>query len=392
MAPTLHFSRAEFAERVAKTQRAMERRGIDALIVSDPSNMAWLTGYDGWSFYVHQAVVLPVDDDPVWFGRQQDGNGARRTAWMAPDRIESYADHFVQSTERHPMQVLSQVVERRGWGKRRIGVEMDNYYFSAAAFATLQAELPNADFHDATGLVNWQRAVKSPQELEYMETAARIVERMHQRIFETIEPGMRKNALVAEILHAGALGTDEFGGDYPAIVPLLPSGSDAAAPHLTWDDRPLQAGEGTFFEIAGCYRRYHCPLSRTVFLGKPSPQFIEAEKAVLEGMEAGLAEARPGRSCQDIARAFFTVLARYGIEKDNRAGYSIGLSYPPDWGERTMSLRSGDTTELQAGMTFHFMSGLWLDDWGFETTESIVITDNGARCLADVPRRLFVKD
>ena len=392
MAPTLHFSRAEFAERVARTQRAMERLGIDALVVSDPSNMAWLTGYDGWSFYVHQAVVLPVDDDPVWFGRQQDGNGARRTAWMAPDRIESYADHYVQSTERHPMQVLAEIIARRGWGKRRIGVEMDNYYFSAAAFATLQAELPNAAFHDATGLVNWQRAVKSPQELDYMERAARIVERMHQRIFETIEPGMRKNALVAEILHAGALGTDEFGGDYPAIVPLLPSGSDAAAPHLTWDDRPMLAGEGTFFEIAGCYRRYHCPLSRTVFLGKPSPQFVEAEKAVLEGMEAGLAEARPGRSCQDIAKAFFAVLARYGIEKHNRAGYSIGLSYPPDWGERTMSLRSGDVTELQAGMTFHFMSGLWLDDWGFETTESIVITENGARCLAEVPRRLFVKD
>ena len=392
MAPTLHFSRAEFAARLEKTQLAMEQQGIDALIVSDPSNMAWLTGYDGWSFYVHQAVVVPVDDDPIWFGRSQDANGARRTAWITPDRIESYADHYVQSTERHPKQVLAEIIERRGWGQRRIGVEMDNYYFSAAAFATLQKELPNATFRDATGLVNWQRAVKSPQELTYMEHAARIVERMHERIFEKIEPGMRKNALVAEILHAGALGTEDFGGDYPAIVPLLPSGPDAAAPHLTWDDRPLKSGEGTFFEIAGCYRRYHCPLSRTVFLGKPTPQFVEAEKAVMEGMEAGLAEARPGRACEDIAKAFFAVLARYGIEKDNRTGYSIGLSYPPDWGERTMSLRAGDTTELQPGMTFHFMTGLWLDDWGFETTESIVITENGARCLASVPRKLFVKD
>ncbi|GAB4362080.1 MAG: ectoine hydrolase DoeA [Kiloniellaceae bacterium] len=392
MTPTLHFSREEFAARADKTRRAMEKAGLDVLIVSDPSNMAWLTGYDGWSFYVHQAVVLPGDDAPLWFGRQQDANGAKRTVWIPQDRIESYPDHYVQSTERHPMQVLAEILRRRGWDKRRIGVEMDNYYFSAKAFAVLQAELPDASFHDATALVNWQRAVKSPQELAYMEKAARIVERMHARIFETIEPGMRKNALVAEILHAGALGTEDAGGDYAAIVPLLPSGADAAAPHLTWDDRPLKTGEGTFFEIAGCYRRYHCPLSRTVFLGKPSPQFVEAEKAVLEGMEAGLAEARPGRACEDIAKAFFAVLARYGIAKDNRTGYSIGLSYPPDWGERTMSLRGGDTTELQPGMTFHFMTGLWLDDWGFETTESIVITENGARCLAEVPRKLFVKD
>ncbi len=392
MVPTLHFSRTEFAARVDKARQAMERLGIDALIVSDPSNMAWLTGYDGWSFYVHQTVVLPIDEDPVWFGRSQDANGAKRTVWMDWDRIEGYADHYVQSPERHPMQVLAEIFDRRGWSKRRIGVEMDNYYFSAAAYATLRDRLPNASFHDATALVNWQRAVKSPQELAYMDKAARIVEQMHQRIFEVIEPGLRKNALVAEILHAGALGTEDAGGDYPAIVPLLPSGADAAAPHLTWDDRPLKPGEGTFFEIAGCYRRYHCPLSRSVFLGKPSQQFLDAEKAVLEGMEAGLAEARPGQTCEHIAKAFFAVLARYGIEKDNRAGYSIGLSYPPDWGERTMSLRSGDTTVLQSGMTFHFMSGLWMDDWGFETTESIAITENGARCFAEVPRKLFIKN
>ena len=392
MKPTLHFSRAEFAARIDKTRQAMEKSGVDLLIVSDPSNMAWLTGYDGWSFYVHQAVVLPVDGDPLWFGRSQDANGAKRTVWMTGEQIESYADHYVQSTERHPMEVLAEIIGRRGWGKRRIGTEMDNYYFSAKAYEVLQTGLPNAAFRDATYLVNWQRAVKSPQELDYMETAARIVERMHARIFEVIEPGLRKNALVAEILHAGALGTEEIGGDYAAIVPLLPSGPDAAAPHLTWDDRPLKSGEGTFFEIAGCYRRYHCPLSRTVFLGKPPHHFVEAEKAVLEGMEAGLAEARPGRTCEDIAKAFFAVLARHGIAKDNRTGYSIGLSYPPDWGERTMSLRGGDTTELQPGMTFHFMSGIWLDDWGFETTESIVITDGAPRCLASVPRKLFVKD
>jgi ectoine hydrolase len=392
MAPTLYFTAEEFSARLDKTRRAMEKQGVELLIVSDPSNMAWLTGYDGWSFYVHQAVVVPLDEDPLWFGRQQDANGAKRRAWMATDRLESYPDHYVQSPERHPMEVLAEVLTRRGWDKRRTGVEMDNYYFSAKAYAVLQERLPDARFQDATALVNWQRAVKSPQEIAYMEKAARIVERMHARIFEVIEPGMRKNELVAEILHTGTFGTADAGGDYAAIVPLLPSGAEAGAPHLTWDDRPLASGEGTFFEIAGCYRRYHCPLSRTVFLGTPPEHFVEAEKAVLEGMEAGLAEARPGRACEDIAKAFFAVLARYGIAKDNRTGYPIGLSYPPDWGERTMSLRSGDTTELQPGMTFHFMTGLWLDDWGFETTESIVITEDGSRCLADVPRKLFVKD
>lgn len=391
MQPNLKFERAEYADRLAKTRRAMDAEGVELLIVSDPSNMAWLTGYDGWSFYVHQAVIVPPVGEPLWYGRAQDANGARRTTYLGGNSIVGYADNYVQSTERHPMDFLAEALAARGWGKFVIGVEMDNYWFSAAAFASLHKHLPNARFVDATALVNWQRAVKSPTEIDYMRKAARIVEAMHRRIVDKVEVGMRKCDLVAEIYDAGTRGVDGIGGDYPAIVPLLPSGADASAPHLTWDDRPMKAGEGTFFEIAGCYNRYHCPLSRTVFLGTPTQEFLDAEKATLEGMEAGLEAAKPGNRCEDIANAFFAVLRKYGIVKDNRTGYSIGLSYPPDWGERTMSLRPGDRTELKPGMTFHFMTGLWLETMGLEITESILITDKGVECLANVPRKLVVK-
>jgi len=388
----LNFSREEFGQRLAKVRAAMAERGIDLLLVTDPSNMNWLTGYDGWSFYVHQCVLVPGSGEPLWYGRGQDANGAVRTVYMAEENIIGYPDHYVQSSERHPMDLLSSILTDKGHGAAVIGVEMDNYYFSAAAFASLQRHMPNARFVDAMALVNWQRAVKSETELSYMRTAARIVERMHAKIADMAVPGLRKNELVAEIFRTGVLGTDDAGGDYPAIVPLLPSGSDAAAPHLTWDDKPMKSGEGTFFEIAGCYKRYHCPLSRTVFLGKPPQYFLDAEKAVLEGMDAGLEAAKPGNMCEDIAGAFFGVLKKHGIEKDNRTGYPIGVSYPPDWGERTMSLRPGDKTVLEPGMTFHFMTGLWLDDWGMEITESIAITDTGVECLANVPRQLTVKD
>jgi ectoine hydrolase len=389
----LPFERAEYAARLAKTRAAMAARDIELLIVTDPTNMAWLTGYDGWSFYVHQCVLVAMDGEPLWFGRGMDGNGADRTVYMAPESILRYPDHYVQSTERHPMDYLARdVIAARGWQACRIGVEMDNYYFSAAAYASLQKHLPQASFVDATALVNWQRAVKSAQEIEYMRIAARIVERMHATIVEAIEPGMRKNDLVARIYAAGIEGADGHGGDYPAIVPLLPTGADAAAPHLTWDDTPFASGAGTFFEIAGCYRRYHCPQSRTVFLGRPPQHFIEAERAVVEGIHAGLDAARPGNTCEDIANAFFKVLKSHGIEKSSRCGYPIGASYPPDWGERTMSLRPGDRSVLEPGMTFHFMPGIWQDDWGLEITESILITDTGVETFCNTPRKLFVKE
>ena len=391
--PSPRFEAAEYADRLARTHAAMAVRGIDVLIVTDPSNMHWLTGYDGWSFYVHQAVVIGPDDHPIWFGRAQDAQGARRTCWMTDDRLIGYPDQYVQSTERHPMDYLAARLRDMGWHRGRIGVEMDNYWFTAAAHQALATQL-TAALVDATALVNWQRLVKSPAELDCMRKAARIVEKIHARIFDRIEPGLRKCDLVAEIWDAGlrfdaALG---YGGDYPAIVPLLPSGSDAAAPHLTWDDHPMRAGEATFFEVAGVFRRYHCPLSRTIFLGRPTQIFRDAERAVLEGLDAGLAAARPGARCEEVAAAFFSVLAKHGIVKENRTGYPIGLSYPPDWGERTCSLRPGDRTELAPGMCFHFMTGLWMEDWGLEITESFVVTEGAPECLATVPRQLLVKD
>ncbi len=389
--PTLNFTREEYAQRLSKARSAMAQAGIELLLVTDPSNMSWLTGYDGWSFYTHQCVMLTEESDPIWFGRGMDAKGALRTVYMAPEQIIGYDDHYVQSTERHPMDRLSEIIVERGWGKKHIGVEMDNYYFSAACYTSLMQHLPDATIKDATGLVNWQRAVKSPREIEYMRTAARIVEAMHERIFEIIEPGMRKNDLVAEIYRTAIAGIDGAGGDYPAIVPMLPTGADASAPHLTWDDQPIPGDSGTFFEIAGVHKRYHCPLSRTIYLGKPPPTFLDVEQALIEGIEGGLDAAKPGARCEQFAQALFDALARHGLKKDSRCGYSIGLSYPPDWGERTMSLRKGDKTELKPGMVIHFMPGMWFGDWGMEITESVLINDTGCETLANYPRKLFVK-
>ena len=387
------FSAAEYARRLALTRAAMAEAGVDVLIATDPSNQNWLTGYDGWSFYVHQAVVVPMEGTPFWWGRRQDSNGAVRTVDLAATEVEFYLDHFVQSTERHPMQDLAEKLAARGLSGGRIGVEMDNYYFSAKAYATLLTSLPDAQIVDATALVNWQRAVKSDEEIAFMRRAARISEKIATLAIERAAPGVRKNELAAEIMAAGVVGVGEDWGDYPAIVPLMPSGSDAAAPHLTWNGDEMEQGEVTFFELAGCYRRYHVPLSRSVFLGTPPDHIKRGEAALIEGLEAGLNVARAGNRTCDIAQALGDVMARAGIERGARCGYPIGLSYPPDWGERTMSLREDDTSVLRPGMTFHFMPGLWMDDWGLEITESILIKEDGpAEPFCSVERKLFVKD
>ena len=386
------FSRGEYDRRLASTRTAMQAAGLDALFVTDPSNQAWLTGYDGWSFYVHQGVIIPPSGEPIWWGRHMDMLGGRRTCWMEHDNILGYGDHYVQSTQVHPMQDLAQTLKERGLDRGRIGVEMENYYYSAKAHEVLSTELPTARLIDATGLVNWQRLVKSDAEIGFIRKAARISEKVTQVALDRAEPGVRKNDLVADIIHAGITGIGDDWGDYPAIVPLTPSGLDATAAHLTWDGTPMRAGEATFFELSGCYRRYHAPLCRTIYLGTPPDEMRRAEAAQIEGIAAGLEAARAGNRTCDIANAFMTIMAKHGIERTGRMGYPVGLSYPPDWGERTASIRSEDETVLQPGMVFHFMPALWMDSWGLETTETIVIARDGpAQPLCDVERKLFVK-
>lgn len=370
----------------------MADAGLDAVFVTDPSNQAWLTGYDGWSFYVHQGVILAQQGEPVWWGRHMDMLGGRRTCWMHPDNIRGYGDHYVQSTERHPMQDLAAVLSDMGLAAARIGVEMENYYYSAKAHQVLHQELPGATLVDATALVNWQRLVKSDEEIAFIRKAARISDKVITTALDRAEPGVRKNDLVADILHAGITGVDDDWGDYPAIMPLTPSGLDATAAHLTWNGDQMRADEATFFELSGCYRRYHAPLCRTIYLGTPPDEMRRVEAAQIEGIAAGLDAARPGNRTCDIADAFMAVMARHGIERKGRMGYAIGLSYPPDWGERTASIRSEDTTVLEPGMTFHFMPALWMDTWGLETTETILIRDTGpAETLCTVDAKLFAK-
>lgn len=389
---TTDFTPQDFAARLARIRNAMGQQGLDTLIITDPSNMCWATGYDGWSFYVHQAVIVGSEGAPIWWGRSMDAAGARRTIiGAAEDAIRVYDDTYVQNPDKHPMEALANLLEEKGWETGTIGVELENYYYSARAHAALVSSLPQAKIQDATGLVNWQRAVKSRTEIERMRRAARIVEGMHRTILEVAEPGLPKNRLVAEILRASVLGAEGHWGDYAAIVPMTPSGLDATAPHLTWDDRPMAKDESHFFEIAGVYRRYHCPLSRTLFFEEPPTKYRLAEEAVMEATEAGLAQARPGNTCEDIANAFNTTLEHFGFYKENRCGYSIGLSYPPDWGERTMSLRRGDETLLEPGMCLHFMPALWLDDGGLEITESILITETGAERFCTLPGEIFIK-
>ncbi len=387
------FPPGEYQQRIDKTRASMSERGIDILLSTNPANMGYLTGYDGWSFYVHQLIVLSQDAaQPLWIGRGMDANAAKVTTYLDHDNILGYPDDYVQSTIKHPMNFVANLLASKGWDRGTIGVEMDTYYFTAACYQNLARDLPNATLVDASTLVNWVRVIKSSNELEYMRQAARIIEKTMRTGVDMVNPGVRQCDAVAAIYASMVSGTREFGGDYSSICPMLPTGIGTSTPHLTWTDAPFKSGEATILELAGVRRRYHCPMARTVHLGKPPQRLADAAEVVIEGLDNAIAAAKPGVVCEEVEAAWRRTIERHGIVKESRIGYSTGLNYPPDWGEGTLSLRPGDRTVLERDMTLHVIPGVWLDDWGIEISECIHITENGAQPFCDFPRELFVKD
>ncbi|WP_179151888.1 M24 family metallopeptidase [Oceanobacillus senegalensis] len=386
------FPISEYHERLAKTKHRMAASGIDVLLVTDPANINYLSGYDAWSFYVHQLLVIFIDEDqPYWIGRGQDASAAMHTSWLDKEHVYAYADDYVQSTIKHPMEFVGDFIKSKNRDKHTIGAEFDAYYFTAKNFMKLKECLPNAMFKDGTNLVNWVRIIKSEREIECIKIASKISEKAMQAAFDTIEPGVKQSDAVAAIYHALIQGTEDYGGDYPAIVPLLPTGDKTSACHLTWTDDPFIQGDPVIIELGGCYKRYHSPLARTIILGIPDEKSQYIADVVVEGINTTLDVIQPGMTCGEVELVWKKVIEKHGIIKDSRLGYSMGLNYPPDWGEHTASLRAGDNTVLEPNMTFHMIPGIWLDNMGIEISESFRVTESGCEVLADFPRELLVK-
>ncbi len=389
----LVFDRSEYLARGDRVKARMSAAGIDVLLCADPANINYLTGYDSWSFYVHQYATVSLDaDEPIWIGRAMDAPSAYLTTFLKPENIRPYPETHVDSTALHPAQFVAGILKERDWDRARIGVELDAFYFTARAFLELAKALPGASLVDAQALVNWVRLIKAPAELEKMRAAGVIASRAMAIGIEAIEPGVRECDAVARITAAQIQGTSAYWGDYPAALALVPSGRKSGAPHMTWSGDRYEKDTIACLELGGCHHRYHAALARTLYMGRPPAALLDIAKIVAEGLDVALDAARTGVTCHSVEAAWRAVISRAGYTKASRIGYSIGLNYPPDWGERTASLREGDKTVLEPNMCFHMILGMWMDDWGFELGETFCVRQHGApEILTAFTRDLLIK-
>lgn len=384
------FEPAEYANRLRLAHGKMAERGLDLLWITVPENINYLCGYAGWSFYTCQGLIVAPDrDSHVLVVRDMDVACARFSAFLDAGRIVGYPEEFVGG-DRHPMEFITRLIRERWPAARRIGVERTGFFFPVGDHDDLRDGLPDRTLCDASGLVNGLRTVKSGAEIEVMRAAGRIAALGISAAFEAIAPGVRECDAAARILEALVRGEPESGGTPPCEMSLT-SGDRTSAPHLCWSDDRFRSNTSVNLELGGSRHHYHAGLARSFHLGPPPEPLQRLAHVVGEGMDAALATVRPGRTCEDVEAAWRRVLAREGLEKKSRIGYSIGLGFRPTWLDCTASLQAGDRTVLEPGMTFHMICGMWKGGLRFVASETFLVTASGHELLTQAPRGLLVK-
>ena len=390
MAPA--FSRNEYSDRLNRVREAMQSRELDVLVIGDPANINWLTGYDAWSFYTPNIMIVGLEVAPTWIGREMDAGAAAFTTYLPYEQVVAFPETYVQHPHTHAAQFMGDWMKSKGLSGKRTGYESDVYYLTPAAVGHLMERLPDNRWEDCGLLVNWQRLTKSPAEITMLQQAAVIAGKAMQTAYDGVRPGVRQCDLMAEVVATQIRGTPEFGGDQTALHPLVLAGEAASTAHPMWTDAPFEKNQTIAFELGGCRKRYNVGLARTVHLGEPPEMLLSTAKAVDEGMDAVLASMRANARCCDVHAAWQAVLDQYGLAKKSRIGYSIGIGYSPDWGEHTISFRPDDQTVLPENAVVHIILGMWMDGWGMELSETIHVRPNDAVCLTQFPREVHVID
>lgn len=396
MAPA--FPKVEYQERLERLRQEMNEKGLALLVVANPANINYISGYDAFSYQSTQALLVPLtSSEPVWIGRAIDAISAHETSWLSAENIVGYAESYADNYPNHAMESVANEIKTRGWSAGRIGYEGDAFFFSVRGFLTLQTNLPGAEWVDVGVLINWLRTIKTSREIEFMRRAAKIADKAMGVAIDCLKPGIRENDYAARIVQAQIEGDQEFGASYPTTIPFVQTGEHAGISHAPWTTDAVCNGGITVVELGGCYFRYNAGLARTVILGKPSDRLTRLASTVHEGHAAALATMKPGVTCHEVWAAWQAVLEPSGFKKHTRIGYTLGLNYHPTWREYTASLERGREDVLREGMCFHLLCGMWTGDGtnkgdpNYGLSETVLITKNGSETLTKLERKLFIK-
>jgi len=383
--PNPPFSKKEFDYRTENVRKEMKGKGLDAILLYAPENIFYLTGFQTTGYFTYQTLVVPVDSPPFLVVRRIEEMNVKTTSIVN--------DYTLYVDAQDPIEMTVKALEERGLANGSLGVEMDSWFLTVAQFQRLQTLLGGRTFVDCTGMVEKFRIIKSPAELQYMKKAAEIAEKSMAAAIEAAELGKTEDD-VAAAAHFAAITN---GSTYLASPPQLTTGTKTGDSHQWWEGGRIECGNPVFLELGACVKRYHAAMMRAGFVGPPTNEFRRMGEACKQGFEAGLSAMKPGAKAGDVYRAVAKELGNAGFGEHvrgraARTGYSIGIAFPPGWDEGDIiSLRDGDPTTLQPGMTFHLISSIRIPGRiSAGCSETVVVREDGAESLMKFDRGIFI--
>jgi Xaa-Pro aminopeptidase len=369
---------ADLGVRQATVRRAVDTLGLDALIVTAPANIRYLTNHAGSAgtlVATDEAMHLLVDFRYREAVRLQQASPAACPSLRLWDVPGSYDEALLAC--------LAEI------GVGAVGFEAGHLTVSRHEWLTRTASARQLSirFRPTDGIVERARMVKDRTEVAALREAARRLTPVAQAAFTAVRPGVSERTIAARIESA----LRDAGYERPAFDTIVASGPNAALPHYRAGNRLLAAGDLVVLDFGGVLDGYCSDLTRTVAVAPPSAETQRVFAAVREAQQAAIDAVRPGIATTEVDRAARRVLEAHGLGEAFGHGTGHGLGLDVHEEPRVTRPRADVApVSLEPGMVFTIEPGAYLPGWGgVRIEDDVLVTEHGCDVLTSVSYALI---
>jgi Xaa-Pro dipeptidase len=352
------------------------RNEVECVALVPGANLRYFTGIPMHLSERPTVAFVPAEGELAVLMPELEAPGARKQL-PKETRIFTYSDD-----EGHE-HIFHQVAEELNLAGKSLGVEYLG--MRLLEMRRIEHSAPGSQLVATEPWMPELRMSKDRLEVEHMRRAVEIAERAIQRLLSesSIRPGRTELEVAADL----QIAMLREGGQGEAFPPIVVAGPNSALAHASPSDRLMAEGDLVVIDWGAVYEGYRSDITRTFFLGTPSPEVERIYDAVLAANQSGRLAVRPGMPAQEVDRAARRpiTLAGYGKYFIHRTGHGLGLeTHEPPY------LVEGNLAMLRSGMTFTVEPGIYLPDvGGVRIEDDVVVTEEGSETLTTLPRELI---
>jgi Xaa-Pro dipeptidase len=354
-------------DRIRQLQTYMDRHSLDAMLITSPKHVYYLTGFATNPHERLLALVLPRGEEARLLVPALDYEAAQAASSVA-------SIHTHQDTD-NAYEILGRLLPS---GMAALGVEKDD--LNVNRFEAVSAVASASSYVDIGLPLREMRAVKIPEEVERMKRAVRLVEDVLRAGVSLVKPGVTEIELVAELEYR----MKKLGADGPSFDTMVLTGPKTALPHGSPDERKVAEGELILFDLGVYADGYASDITRTFAVGEVSDELRRIYDAVLQGNLRAIEAIRPGVSLGSIDRAARDTIAAagYGPYFNHRLGHGLGMDvheYPSIHGKNEDAAIEGMTFTVEPGVYVPGVGGVRIED-------DVLVTASGVEVLTTFPK------